>query len=57
MPEGGFLVKYNGKEVFHCYKVAFDFDEWQCKVNAEKAHDLPQGIKTITLEVEVKDVK
>ena len=29
MAEGGFVVKFYGKEVACCYMVVFDYDEWQ----------------------------
>jgi len=28
MAAGGFLIKFDGKEVERCYAVAFDYDEW-----------------------------
>lgn len=30
MSDGGFVVKFDGKEVAHCYAVSFDYDQWQC---------------------------
>jgi hypothetical protein len=33
MAEGGFLVKFDGKEVARCFAVAFDYDEWQYAIN------------------------
>ena len=29
MADGGFLVKFDGKEVERCYAAAFDYDDWQ----------------------------
>jgi hypothetical protein len=52
MAEGGFLVKFDGKEILRCYAVAFDYDEWQYTVNNMEKKKLPQGIRTITVEVE-----
>ncbi len=51
MAEGGFLVKFDGKEVARCYAVAFDYDERQYTVNEGEKRDLPL-VKTITIEVE-----
>ena len=36
MAEGGFLVKFDGKEVAHCYAVAFDYGDWQYIENKGK---------------------
>jgi len=33
MANGGFVVKFNGKEIVRCYAVAFDLDECQYVVN------------------------
>ena len=51
MAEGGFLVKFDGKEVTRCYAVAFDYDEWQYTVNNIEKKEMPP-VKTITVEVE-----
>lgn len=51
MAEGGFLVKFDGKEAFRCYAVAFDYDERQYIVNDTEKHDLPL-VKKISIEVE-----
>jgi len=53
MANGGFLVKFDGKEIKRCYSVAFDYDEWEYAVNGEKK-ELPKGIKEIQVMVEVK---
>lgn len=52
MSEGGFLVKFDGKEVARGYAVAFDYDEWQYTVNETEKRELPVGIKSITIKVE-----
>jgi len=52
MLEGGFLVKFNGKEATRCYAEAFDYDEWQYIVNGTEKKELPSGIKSITIEIE-----
>jgi hypothetical protein len=36
MAEGGFLIKFDGKEVARCYAVAFDYDEWQYMITRFK---------------------
>ena len=52
MPDGGFLVKINGKKVARCYAVAFDYDEWQYKINNKKPKALPKNTESISVEVE-----
>ena len=52
MAEGGFLVKFDGKEVARCYALAFDYDEWQYTINNTEKKELPQGVATITVVVE-----
>jgi hypothetical protein len=52
MAEGGFLVRFDGKEVARCYSVAFDYDEWQFKLNAADPQPLPEDVKTITVIIE-----
>jgi hypothetical protein len=51
MAEGGFLVKFDGKEVARCFAVAFDYDEWQYVINETEKKELPR-VKTITIDVE-----
>lgn len=51
MADGGFLVKFDEKEVARCYAVAFDYDERQYTINEEKKRELP-AVKKITIEVE-----
>ena len=52
MAEGGFLLKFDGKEITHCYAVAFDYDEWQYTVNNKKTKKLPSRLETISVMVE-----
>lgn len=52
MAEGGFLVKFDGKEVERCFAVAFDYDDWQYTINETEKKALPFGIKRITVEIE-----
>jgi len=53
MAEGGFLVKFDGKEVARCYAVAFDYDEWQYTINETEKKGLPR-VKKISIEIEEK---
>lgn len=52
MAEGGFLVKFDGKEIERCFAVSFDYDDWQYTINETEKKDLPPGIKSITVEIE-----
>ena len=52
MAEGGFLIKFNGKEIERCYAVAFDYDEWKYTVNNTEEKELPEDVESITIEVE-----
>jgi hypothetical protein len=51
MAEGGFLVKFDGKEVTRCFAVSFDYDERQYTINDTEKKELPQ-VNKITIEVE-----
>ena len=52
MAEGGFLVKFDGKEAVRCFAVAFDYDDWQYTINNTEKHKLPAGVEKISIEVE-----
>jgi hypothetical protein len=51
MSEGGFLVKFDGKDVARCYAVAFDYDDRQYTINETEKKELPV-VKKITIEIE-----
>jgi hypothetical protein len=52
MADGGFVVKFDGKEVRRCYAAAFDYDEWQYTINDTKTKELPSKVRVITIEIE-----
>jgi hypothetical protein len=52
MADGGFLVKFDGKEVDHCYAVAFDYDLREYTINGTETKPLPADVETISIEVE-----
>jgi hypothetical protein len=52
MAEGGFLIKFDGKEAERCYAVAFDYDEWQYIINNTEKKELPPGVKSIAIDIE-----
>jgi len=49
MADGGFLVKFDGKEVCWCYAISIDYDEWTYKINNDKVQDIPEGIEKIEI--------
>lgn len=51
MAEGGFLVKFDGKEIGRCYAIAFDYDGRSYTINEKEKKALP-SVKSITIEVE-----
>jgi len=52
MANGGFLVKFDGKDDVRCYAISFDYDGWRYIVNEQEKHPLPRGVKNISVEVE-----
>lgn len=52
MGQGGFVVKFDGKEVARCYEVAFDYDEREYMINGIDKKALPPGIKRISIEID-----
>jgi hypothetical protein len=50
MPDGGFLVKFDGKVAFRCADCAFDFDAFEYKYTNTPAQKFPKdGIKKIEI--------
>lgn len=43
MPDGGFVVKFDGKEAFRCYKVSFEYDTFTYQCNDEEPKELPKN--------------
>ena len=52
MAEGGFLVKFDGKEVTRCFAVSFDHDMHEFVINGNDKRELSPDIKRITIEIE-----
>ncbi len=52
MAEGGFLLKFDGREITRCYAVAFDYDERQYIINGTEKKELPADVEAITVIVE-----
>ena len=53
MPDGGFLVKFDGKKTLRCYAIAFDYDKGQYTINDTKPKPLPP-VKKISIEIKSK---
>ncbi|MFC1590413.1 hypothetical protein ACFL42_02840 [Candidatus Omnitrophota bacterium] len=51
MADGGFLIKFDGKEIKRCYAVAFDYDKHEYTVNEKERFEMPAEVSTITIEV------
>ena len=52
MSDGGFLLKFNGKDAERCHTVSFDYDNWQITVNNTKTQKLPSDLKEVTIVAE-----
>lgn len=52
MADGGFVIKFDGREVARCYKVSFSHDEWTYTTNYEAPKPLPDTLKTISVVTE-----
>lgn len=52
MADGGFLVKFDGKEVKRCYRFSATYDTWTYTTNSDAPQPLPEGLKSITLVIE-----
>jgi len=52
MAEGGFLIKFDGKDVTRCYAVFFDYDKREYTLNEKEKKELPAEVKTITIHIE-----
>jgi hypothetical protein len=52
MAEGGFLIKFDGKEIKRCYCCKFDYDGFLYEINDMDKNSLPESIKKIEIIVE-----
>lgn len=52
MSEGGFLIKFDDKEIGRCYAVSFDYDMHEYILNGKDKKELPLEVKTITIVIE-----
>ena len=52
MPNGGFLVKFNGKEAERCYACKFDYDEYSYEINNKDKKPIPPGTQKIEIVLE-----
>jgi hypothetical protein len=51
MAEGGFLMKFDGKEAKRGYAVPFDCDAWNFTLKKDDPRPIPKGVKEITVLV------
>jgi len=56
MADGGFLVKFDGKEVVRCYAISFDYDKRECVINEKERRGLPVEVRTITIDIVKQDL-
>ena len=52
MPDGGFLVKFDGKEVTRCFSISFDYDMHEFIVNGTEKRELSPNVSSISIEIE-----
>ena len=52
MPDGGFLIKFDGKEAERCYACKFDYDAYTHEINSSEKKKIPQDTKKIEIELE-----
>lgn len=52
MPDGGFLIKFDGKKKQRCYACKFDYDEFSYEINEGKKKSIPSKTKKIEIEIE-----
>lgn len=52
MADGGFVIKFDGKEAERCFACSFDYDVYEYSINGGEPKPLPEGIGTIEIEVE-----
>ena len=53
MSDGGFLVKFDGREAFRCTNISFDYDTFTYKRNNEEPKEFPEeGVKRIEIILE-----
>ena len=52
MSDGGFVIKFDGKEAGRCYACKFDYDEYSYEINNKEKKEIPAGTKKIEIELE-----
>lgn len=52
MPDGGFVIKFDGVEAERCFACSFDYDVYEYVVNGKDVKPLPEGIRKIEIELE-----
>ncbi len=53
MADGGLIVRFDGEKApQRCYAVAVDYDDWSYAINGQPKIAIPDGTRTITIEIE-----
>jgi len=52
MAEGGFLIRFDGKDAGRGYACSFDYDKAHYKINNEEPKGIPDGTKKIEIVLE-----
>jgi len=52
MADGGFLIRFDGKEADRCCEVTFGYDAWEYTTNAGETKPIPEGVRRIIVEIE-----
>lgn len=52
MADGGFIIRFDGKEADRCCAVSFDYDAWEYTTNSGEAKSLPDGVRRIIVDIE-----
>ena len=50
MADGGFILKFNGKEVARGLKLSFDHDNWEWSIDDYDPSPFPNNLKAINIE-------
>ena len=52
MANGGFVIKFNGKETARSYACKFDYNDYSYEINNKEKKEIPAGTKKIEIELE-----
>jgi len=52
MADGGFIIKFDGKEAERCYACKFDYDDYSYEISNKEKKEMPAGTRKIEIELE-----